>query len=173
MPDIVVRIGVLAFVSLLVCAVVWYGRRFVEKRRQFAFAALPLPSLAVTNGTDGHTAGTPVRILAFSSADCTQCHTMQTPALQRVTGARKYQVSVEEIDAPGSPELTRRYQVLTVPTTVVLDAAGRVHAVNYGFVSTQRLLEQVDEVLSCSTLNRVEKENSRRFQRGQYTSEIR
>lgn len=89
-----------------------------------------------------------MRILAFSSADCHQCHTMQTPALQRVTGARKYQVSVEEIDAPGSPELTRRYQVLTVPTTVVLDAAGRVHAVNYGFASTQRLLDQVDAVLS-------------------------
>jgi hypothetical protein len=74
---------------------------------------------------------------------------MQTPALQRVTGARKYQVSVEEIDAPGSPELTQRYQVLTLPTTVVLDADGRVHAVNYGFASTQRLLDQVDEVLSA------------------------
>src|SRR5579859_3539535 len=149
MPGIIVRLGVLALVSLLVCAIVWYGRRFVEKRRQVAFAALPLPSLSVTNGTDACTAGTPVRILAFSSADCHQCHTMQTPALQRVTGARKYQVSVEEIDAPGSPELTRRYQVLTVPTTVVLDAAGHVYAVNYGFASTQRLLEQVDEVLSA------------------------
>jgi len=37
--------------------------------------------------------------------------------------------------------------VLTLPTTVVLDAAGRAHAVNYGFANTQRLLEQVDEVL--------------------------
>lgn len=149
MPDIIQRIVVLALVSLFVCAIVWYGRRFVEKRRQLAFAALPLQLSSAMNRTDGHTAGTPVRILAFSSADCHQCHTMQTPALQRVTGARKYQVSVEEIDAPGSPELARHYQVLTVPTTVVLDATGRVHAVNYGFASTQRLLEQVDEVLSA------------------------
>ena len=152
MSGIIVRIGVLALVSLLVCATVWYGRRFVEKRRQVAFAALPLPSLSATNGMDAHdvhAAGTPVRILVFSSADCHQCHTMQTPALQRVTGARKYLVSVEEIDAPGSPELTRRYQVLTLPTTVVLDATGRVHAVNYGFASTQRLLDQVDEILSA------------------------
>jgi hypothetical protein len=149
MPDIVVRIGVLALVSLLVCAIVWYGRRFVEKRRRLAFAALPTQSLPEMNETDANATRTPVRILAFSSADCRQCHTMQTPALQRVTGARKYQVSVEEIDAPGSPELTRRYQVLTLPTTVVLDATGRVHAVNYGFASTQRLLDQIDEVLSA------------------------
>ena len=149
MPGIIIRIGVLALVSLLVCAIVWYGRRFVEKRRQVAFAALPLPSFSAANGTGAYPAAMSVRILAFSSADCHQCHTMQTPALQRVTGARKYQVSVEEIDAPGSPELTRRYQVLTLPTTVVLDASGHVHAVNYGFASTQRLLEQVDEVLSA------------------------
>ncbi len=149
MPGIIVRIGMLALVSLLVCAIVWYGRRFVEKRRQLAFAALPPQSLSVMNGTDANAASPPVRILAFSSADCHQCHTMQTPALQRVTGARKYQVSVEEIDAPGSPELTQRYQVLTLPTTVVLDASGRVHAVNYGFANTQHLLAQVDEVLSA------------------------
>jgi hypothetical protein len=149
MPDIIIRIGILAFVSLLSCAIVWNGRRFVEKRRQVAFAALPLQPLSDINGTDAYTARVPVRILAFSSVDCHQCHTLQTPALQRVTEARKYQVSVEEIDAPGSPELTQRYQVLTVPTTVVLDAAGHVHAVNYGFANTQRLLEQVDGVLSA------------------------
>ncbi len=47
-----------------------------------------------------------------------------------------------------APELTERYRVLTVPTTVVLDASGRAHAVNYGFANTQRLLEQVDTVLA-------------------------
>ncbi len=149
MVGILIRIGVLALVSLLVSSGVWYSRRFVEKRRQLAFAALPTQSLSDMSKIDTQTVQTPVRILAFSSADCRQCHTMQTPALERVTGARKYQVSVEEIDAPGSPELTRHYQVLTVPTTVVLDATGRVHAVNYGFASTQRLLEQVDAVLSA------------------------
>lgn len=149
MSDILLRIGILVLVSLLSCAIVWYGRRFVEKRRQVAFAALPLQSLSDTNGTDVYTARAPVHILAFSSVDCHQCHTLQSPALQRVTEARKYQVSVEEIDAPGSPELTQRYQVLTVPTTVVLDATGRVHAVNYGFANTQCLLEQVDGVLSA------------------------
>ena len=57
-------------------------------------------------------------------------------------------ISIEEVDAPTSPELTQRYQVFTVPTTVVLDATGHAHANNYGFANTQRLLEQVDEVLA-------------------------
>jgi hypothetical protein len=45
-------------------------------------------------------------------------------------------------------ELAQRYQVLTVPTTVVLDATGQAHAVNYGFANTKRLLEQIDEVVA-------------------------
>jgi len=53
-----------------------------------------------------------------------------------------------EVDAPSEPELTARYHVLTLPTTVVLNSTGRTHAVNYGFVNTKKLLEQVDEVLS-------------------------
>jgi hypothetical protein len=55
---------------------------------------------------------------------------------------------VVDVDAPDEPELTQRYQVLTVPTTVVLDAMGRARAVNYGFANSAKLLEQVDEVLA-------------------------
>ena len=149
MSDVLVRLGVLVLVSLLAYFLVRYGRRYVEERRKAALSALPLEPLSGEIGTNIHSAEAPVRILAFSSEDCRQCHQFQAPALQRVTEARKYQVSVEEIDAPSFPELTQRYQVLTVPTTVVLDAAGHVHAVNYGFANTQRLLEQVDGVLSA------------------------
>jgi hypothetical protein len=147
MPDTIGRIGVLVLLSLLTWAIVWYGRRFVEKRRRLALAAAPFYPL---NSGDAGSART-VRILAFSSEDCRQCHQMQTPALLRVTEARKNQVRVEEIDAPSSPELTQRYKVLTLPTTVVLDPDGRVHAVNYGFANTQRLLEQVDALLAPIT----------------------
>jgi len=62
-------------------------------------------------------------------------------------------VIVVEVDALGSPELTQRYQVLTVPTTVVLDANGRVHAVNYGFTKTQRLLEKMSFPLDRLTFS--------------------
>jgi hypothetical protein len=147
MLGFIIRIGVLVLVSLLLWLIVWSGHRFVEVQRRRALAAAPLE---VSTGTDiigVRSNSTPVRILAFSSPDCHQCHRLQTPALQRLVQACGSDVSVLDIDATSSPELTQRYRVVTVPTTVILDATGHAHAVNYGFANTQRLLEQVDEVL--------------------------
>ena len=148
MPEIIVRVGMLVLVSMLLWLVTWSGRRFVEVQRRRALAAAPLVVSTGSDEVDVHSNLSPVRILAFSSADCHQCHQLQAPALQRVQEARGRDVSVLEVDAPSSPELTQRYRVLTLPTTVVLDASGYAHAVNYGFANTQRLLEQVDEVLA-------------------------
>jgi len=146
MPDIFVRLGVLALVSVLLCLFTWSGQRFVEARRRQALAAAA-PGI-FSEISDGEVQSRPlVRILAFSSANCHQCHQLQAPALKRVLEARGTDVSVVDVDAPDEPELAQRYQVLTVPTTVVLDAKGRAHAVNYGFANTLKLLEQVDEVL--------------------------
>jgi hypothetical protein len=148
MPDIMARIGVLILISLLLWLSTWSGRRFIEIQRKRALAAPPLVGRAGT-GNEGTGSGTsPVRILAFSSADCKQCHQLQTPALQRVQQIHGVNVAVVEVDAPTSPELLQRYHVLTLPTTVVLNATGRAHAVNYGFANTRRLLEQVNAVLS-------------------------
>ena len=148
MPDIVVRLGVLALVTVLLSLFAWSGQRFVEVRRRQALAAAP-PGI-FSEISDGEVQSRPlVRILAFSSAKCHQCHQLQAPALKRVLEARGTDVSVVDVDAPGEPELAQRYQVLTVPTTVVLDAKGRAHAVNYGFANTVKLLEQVDEVVSA------------------------
>jgi thioredoxin family protein len=148
MPVFIVRIGLLGLVSILLWLAAWSGRRFVEAQRRRALAAAPIGVSIGANGVDAYSIPSPVRILAFSSADCHQCHQLQTPALQRVLEARGTDVSIVEVDAPSSPELTQRYRVLTVPTTVVLDATGRARAVNYGFANTRRLLEQVDEVLA-------------------------
>ena len=151
-PALILRILILVLVGLLACGMVWSGRRYVERRRRMALAAPPAFAAYGRDAgqIDRRSVSTPVHILVFSSADCYQCHQYQMPALDRVTEARKNQVSVEEIDAPTSPDLTRRYQVLTLPTTVVLDADGRVQAVNYGLANTQRLLEQVDAVLATA-----------------------
>jgi hypothetical protein len=151
MTVFMVRIGVLGLVSILLLLVVWSGRRFVEAQRRRALAAVPFASGG--GDTDANASLSLVRILAFSSADCRQCHEMQIPALQRVLDARGSKVSVAEVDAPNSPDLTQRYRVLTLPSTVIMDAAGRAHAVNYGFANTQRLLEQVDEVLALVSVS--------------------
>ena len=146
MPVFMVRIGVLVLVSILLWLLVWSGRRFVETQHRRALAAAPI--ISGSEDGDANASLSLVHILAFSSADCRQCHELQIPALQRVLDARGSKVSVAEVDAPNSPDLTQRFRVLTLPSTVVMDAKGRAHAVNYGFANTQRLLDQVDEVLA-------------------------
>lgn len=146
------RLALLLGIAILICLVILWGWRFVERRRQRVLSAPPV----VVKGQHGNVAvpkdgaTTPIRILAFSSPDCRPCRVLQTPALLRVAELRPDIVTIVDIDAPSSPELTERYQVLTVPTTVILDATGKAHAVNYGFANAQKLLQQVDAVVAHS-----------------------
>ena len=148
MPDMVMRLGVLILVVVLLWTLIWFGRRFVEMRRRQALAAAPLDIMTTGGSPAMDSDKTRVRILAFQSEDCRQCHTLQAPALKRLLETCGDTVVVMEIDAPEAPELTQRYRVLTLPTTVVLDASGNARAVNYGFAPTQRLLEQVNSILA-------------------------
>lgn len=142
--DTLLRVAALLSVTLLTWAIVAGVRAYAAARKRQALAAAPASDLPGPAGAEG------ARVLAFSSEDCGPCHTLQRPALNRLLDARQGQVTVVEIDAPSSPELTRRYAVLTVPTTVVLDESGQARAINYGFAPLARLLAQVDEVLAAS-----------------------
>lgn len=141
MADPLLRLALLVVLGGAVWLLIKLGYRFVASRRTLALAA-PAVHTPQSEAKPG------VRILAFSSADCRQCHQMQAPALQHVLEARKADVTVVEVDATTEHDLTRTYHVLTVPSTVILDASGKAQAVNYGFANTQRLLEQIDSVLS-------------------------
>jgi hypothetical protein len=149
MMTMLLRLGVLALVSLALWLVIWAGRRLVEARRQAVLSAAPA-ALPAIPGLGSAADASPVHILNFSSADCSQCFRLQAPALRRLLEARSGEVTVVNVDAPNTPELAKRYQVLTVPTTVVLDASGQAQAVNFGFAPTERLLKQVDAVLAQS-----------------------
>jgi hypothetical protein len=89
----------------------------------------------------------PIHILLFSSETCRPCFTLQKPAIQRVLTNRKNLITVQEIDAPSSPELTAKYSILTVPSTVILDNQGKPHAINYGYADEYKLLEQIDAII--------------------------
>ncbi len=152
------RLVALAAVALALWAIVWVARRVIEARRQWALNTAPtahdaamlhaLGAVAGDGTASAQASGAGVSILAFSSEDCRPCHTLQRPALERLLATRPTALTVAYIDAPSSPELTRRYQVLTVPTTVVLDATGKPRAINYGFANAEKLLAQVDAALS-------------------------
>jgi thioredoxin-like negative regulator of GroEL len=141
MSALVIRLGILLLVTLVAWLIVLIGKHIVEGRRQLALAAVPGAQFVPDQSTST------IRILSFSSEDCRQCK-LQAPILQRIVEAHKDAISITEIDAPAEPELTTRYQVLTVPTTVVLDAQGKAHAINYGFANTQKLLQQIDALLA-------------------------
>lgn len=144
MSEIAIRLAILLAVGLVVALLVWIARRLVEGQRKQALAAVPL---ATASEAPSASSFAPVRILAFSSVDCRQCHQLQTPALERVIAVHGDTVAVTEVDATVEQQLVQTYRVLTVPSTVILDAQGHVHAVNYGFANTQRLLKQIEELL--------------------------
>ena len=149
--DTLIRLGGVALLGLVTYLVVLVVRRQIARRGQRVLDAAPL-----TGGAFGATSGGPrVRILAFSSEDCVQCHRLQNPVLQRILAERGGTVGVIDVHAPTSPELTERYSVLTLPTTVVLDETGRARAINYGFANSARLSKQIDEVLAADVPQRV------------------
>jgi hypothetical protein len=138
------RTGVILALSVVIAGVVLVARWSIARRRARVLAASPMPDVASIGQRDA----APVRILVFSSDDCAQCHRLQAPAIQRVLAARGSSVATIDVDAPTSPELTERYQILTLPSTAILDASGKPHAINYGFASSTKLLQQVDAVLT-------------------------
>ncbi|WP_126578087.1 thioredoxin family protein [Tengunoibacter tsumagoiensis] len=151
MSDLLVRLVVLLSMVALTLIIVWVARRLVESRRQPLHAILPDEENYLPNeGRQERDFFLPsrVRILAFQSEDSPECRQLQAPVLRWIVEARGEVVSVINIDASNCPELTDRYQVMTVPTTVLLDMKGKAHAVNYGFTNAQSLLKQVDEILA-------------------------
>jgi thioredoxin 1 len=82
-------------------------------------------------------------ILFFSGDACSICHTAQRPALDRLTPELGDRIPVREIDVAEESGLARRFGVLTLPTTIVLDREGRTVAVNAGFAPTSLLHEQL------------------------------
>jgi thioredoxin-like negative regulator of GroEL len=127
--------GVVLAVSLLVVAA-----RLLSRSRLSRARSLPGEEIWQALGTapDGRPA-----VVAFSTPSCAACHTAQRPALAQLESRAGGTVRVIEVDAAERPEVARKFGVLTVPTTAILDTSGRVTAMNNGFAPSARLAEQV------------------------------
>ena len=79
-------------------------------------------------------------ILYFTDEGCTVCRTHQEPALARLAGVR-----IDKVDAVAEREIADRFNVYTVPTTVVMSAEGRALNVNYGYAPAPKLERQLAE----------------------------
>lgn len=86
--------------------------------------------------------GRPV-ILYFTTPDCAPCRTIQRPALQRVQAEWGDRLQVIEVDATRYADLAKRWGVLSVPTTFLLDTTGKPRFVNHGVTRAEHLMEQL------------------------------
>lgn len=143
MDRLLVLAGLVLGLSLLV-----FAARVVARRRLRRSRALPTDEIWKALGTapDGRPA-----VVAFSTPSCAACHTAQRPALGQLESRARGAVRVLEVDAAARPEVARKFGVLTVPTTAILDPSGRLTALNNGFAPLSRLAEQVGLELSMET----------------------
>jgi thioredoxin-like negative regulator of GroEL len=82
-------------------------------------------------------------ILYFTGESCTVCKTHQEPALARLGSVR-----VDRVDAITDRELADRFQVYTLPTTVVMSPEGKPLHVNYGYAPATKLERQLSDARS-------------------------
>ena len=88
--------------------------------------------------------GIPI-LLYFTTPTCAPCKTIQRPAIERLKQMAGDRLQVVEIDASSQPEVARQWGVLSVPTTFVLDAAGRPRHVNHGVTPVDKLLKEFED----------------------------
>ncbi|MCS7039967.1 MAG: thioredoxin family protein [Anaerolineae bacterium] len=82
-------------------------------------------------------------ILYFTTATCSQCRLRQTPILRQLEAEWGDAVHICTVDAVAYEALARHFGILTVPSTVVLDARRRVVAINHGLAEASRLRQQI------------------------------
>lgn len=96
-------------------------------------------------GLPGYRPGRPA-VLYFTTPGCLPCETVQRPALSELMARWDGRLQVLEVDALAHPELADSWGVLAVPTTFVIDSAGRPRRVNHGVARSARLASQLAEI---------------------------
>jgi thiol-disulfide isomerase/thioredoxin len=94
----------------------------------------------------GHELGERATLLQFSSAFCSPCRT--TKIVLAKTAAAVPGVEHIEIDAESHLELVRRLEIRKTPTTLILDAQGRVQNRAVGVPRQEDLLAVIATVVT-------------------------
>jgi thioredoxin 1 len=104
----------------------------------YVFRALHARS--IEHGTAG-AVGRPT-LLYFRADSCAVCPT-QGRIIDQLAGEWSDRIDIWRIDADREPETAARYRVLSLPTTILVDAGGRVVHVNYGLADASKLARQL------------------------------
>ncbi|MDH5503364.1 MAG: thioredoxin family protein [Acidimicrobiia bacterium] len=89
-----------------------------------------------------------VSVMYFSGPNCAQC-TAQEAVIRQIERGEP-SVEFASYDASVDLEVASRVGVMSVPTTVIVDKTGRVHARNGRFVNAEILLTQIKAAKASS-----------------------
>lgn len=90
-------------------------------------------------------------LLYFTGAYCAVCKFQQTPIVSEVAAKFGEALTLRTVDVSLEPDLARTYKVLTLPTTVVVNAHGRPVEVNYGLASKTLLEDQLQKIMPLAS----------------------
>ncbi len=123
----------------LALALAWAALRlYLGHRKQVLLASTgrtALPPASVGRPT----------LLYLYTTQCGQCR-QQARTVDTLQARLGDAFRVRRLDALTEPDLAARYEVRTVPTTVVLDASGQARAINYGLAALDLLERQIRQV---------------------------
>ncbi len=136
MTEEIVRLGLAALVALGILAAGYLGRRLYARiiNRHTGLTAADLADRYELKR--GQTT-----VLYLAGDRCAQCIQLQEPALNRLAEQRG--IVVRKLDAPSEPELLGRFNIATVPSTIVVGPDLSVRRVNVGFADAETLEEQI------------------------------
>src|SRR3990170_2597486 len=106
-------------------------------------------------GGAGHAGAPRPALLVFTSPTCAPCKLQQMPIVNRLVHQWQDRIEVRVVDVTEQPDVAARFGVWSLPTTIVLDAGGRVSAINQGTASEQKLREQFERVSGWATDQRM------------------
>lgn len=84
-------------------------------------------------------------IVYFTTPMCALCRTTQFPAIERLQKLMDL-VNIVKVDATIDTDSSKRWGVMSVPTTFILDKTGTPVKVNNGFVDENTLSNQLKTV---------------------------
>jgi thioredoxin 1 len=134
-----VAAGLLAYVLFLR----WQRRRVTRRIRDRAATGRPT-------------------MLVFTSPTCAPCKLQQLPIIERILVDGRDKIEVDIVDVTERPDVAAQYGVWSLPTTIVLDASGRMIAINQGVATEKKLREQLASTMDLESTNGSEWPNSHR-----------
>lgn len=141
--DLEIRIILVVAVVLaaLVAGLVWRSRTGRSKKvsggQQIDLAELG----ATKNGQPVTTFGERITFLQFSSEFCSQC--VQTARVYRDLEQHSEGILHIEVDITNRLDLAKKFNILQTPTTLVLDASGRVTSRIGGTAKEQTIKDEI------------------------------